>query len=46
MQKLTENFKILFLVLISLIALSMTSFSFYNSGILLLADLFIKIPII
>ena len=39
MQKLTENFKILFFVLISLIALSMTSFSFYNSGILHYRDL-------
>ena len=38
-QKLTENFKILFFVLISLIALSMTSFSFYNSGILHYRDL-------
>ena len=38
-QKLTENFKILFFVLISLIALSMTSFSFYNSDILHYRDL-------
>ena len=38
-QKLTENFKILFFVLISLIALSMTSFSFSNSGILYYRDL-------
>ena len=38
-QKLTENFKILFFILISLIALSMTSFSFYNSGILYYRDL-------
>ena len=37
-QKLTENFKILFFVLISLIALSMTSFSIYN-GILHYRDL-------
>ena len=51
-QKLTENFKILFFVLISLIALSMTSFSFYNSGILhyrnlpLILFLILLIPII
>ena len=38
-QKLTENFKILFFVIISLIALSMTSFSFYNSDILHYRDL-------
>ena len=38
-QKLTENFKILFFVIISLIALSMTSFSFSNSGILHYRDL-------
>ena len=38
-QKLTENFKILFFVLISLIALSMTSFTIYNSGILHYRDL-------
>ena len=38
-QKLTENFKILFFVLISLIALSMTSFSFNNSDILHYRDL-------
>ena len=51
-QKLTENFKILFFVLISLIALSMTSFSFYNSDILhyrnlpLILFLILLIPII
>ncbi len=38
-QKLTENFKILFFILISLIALSMTSFTIYNSGILHYRDL-------
>jgi len=38
-QKLTENFKILFFVLISLIALSMTSFSFGRGGILHYRDL-------